>query len=462
MKSISKLILASAIATTLAACNSDNDNLMTDNNETSYLRVFHASPDAPKVDVWLDGKKALEGVDYQQTSGQISVSSGNHTVQVEAILANGSTVTVLDETDLDLMAGKEYNVIATGKAALLGSNETNAFGPLIVARDYSMPNGARVQAVHSAPDAPMVDVFITAFNAELSAATPFADDIVYKDSTEAVEVPAGDYQIRITDPNDSSVVYYDSGEVNVPAGSDWVALATNNTAGGDAPVTLVIDTGNSTVVAHDINTGSDIRVVHTISDAPAVDVWVNGDAPAMGSALYNLDFKAFTDYLTIPAAEYTFNAAPTGTTNVVDALTLTATLDNAMSYTAIAIGNLGDATENDELYVIVDDKRRVATEAKLRAIHASTLAGNVDIYLSSDATPSDDDTIIANVAYKGDTTLLSIMAGEAYVMVTPTGDMNTIAIGPVMLDFKAGTITTLVAIDDPDSSTSVGVISIDD
>ncbi|GLS89492.1 hypothetical protein GCM10007916_05590 [Psychromonas marina] len=458
MRNATKLILASVIATTLTACNSSNSN----DDGMSYLRVFHASPDAPKVDVWLDGEKALEGVDYQQSSGQVSVSSGAHTVQIEAILPDKTTVTVLPETALDLMADTEYNVIATGKAALLGSGEEMAFMPLIVTRDYMVPTGARVQAIHSAPDAPMVDVFITAFNAELSAATPFADDIVYKDSTEAVEVPAGDYQIRITDPNDSSVVYYDSGEVNVPAGSDWVALATNNTAGGDAPVALVIDTGSSTVVAHDINTGSDIRVVHTISDAPAVDVWVNGDVPAMDSALYNLDFKAFTDYLTLPAAEYTFNAAPTGTTDVVDALTLTTTLDNAMSYTAIAIGNLGDATENDELYVVVDDKRRVATEAKVRAIHASTLAGNVDIYVSSDDMVSDDDTMIADIAYKGDTTLLSIMAGEAYVMVTPAGDMSTIAIGPVMLDFKAGTITTLVAIDDPDSSTDVSVISIDD
>jgi hypothetical protein len=458
MRTATKLILASVIATTLTACNSSNNN----DDGMSYLRVFHASPDAPKVDVWLDGEKALEGVDYQQTSGQISVPSGAHTVQLEAILPDESTVTVLPETALDLVADTEYNVIATGKAALLGSGEEMAFTPLIVSRDYLTPAGARVQAVHSAPDAPMVDLYITAFDAQLDGITPFADDIVYKDSTEAVEVPAGDYQIRITDPNDSSIVYYDSGEVTIPAGSDWVALATTNTAAGDAPVSLVIDTGSSTVVAHDIDTGSDIRVAHTISDAPAVDVWVNGNAPTMDSALYNLGFKAFTDYLTLPAAEYTFNSAPTGTDDVVDALTLTATLENAMSYTAIAIGNLQDGADNDELYVVVDDKRRVATEAKVRAIHASTLAGNVDIYLSSDATPSADDTIIADVPYKGDSTLLPIMAGEAYVMVTPTGDMNTVAIGPAMIDFKAGSITTLIAIDDPDSATSVGVISIDD
>lgn len=458
MKNMKKLALASVIAATLTACNS-SDN---DNTDMSQLRVFHASPDAPKVDVWLDGKKALSGVDYQQTSGQISLESGNHTVQIEAILPNGETLTVLAETKLDLMADTEYNVIATGKAALLGNDDALAFSPLIVARDSLTPEGARVQAVHTAPDAPTVDLFITAPGADLSSATPFADDLAYKASTDAVEVPAGDYQIRITSATDSSVVYYDSGTINVPAGSDWVALATNNTAGGNAPVSLVVDTGNDTVLVHDNDTGSDIRVAHTISDAPGVDVWVNGTAPEMTSPLYNLEYPNKTDYLILPGGEYTFNVAVSGTTPpaVVDALTLTATLENAKTYTAIAIGNLGDTVENDELLVVVDDKRRVATAAKLRAIHASTLAGNVDIYVSTDATPSEDDTILKNVAYKGDSTILDVMPGEAYVMVTPAGDANTVAIGPTLLPLAAGTLTTLVAVDT--AANGVDVISLDD
>ncbi|WP_193755542.1 DUF4397 domain-containing protein [Psychromonas sp. psych-6C06] len=453
-----KLALASVIAATLTACNSsDNDDM-----DMSQIRVFHASPDAPKVDVWLDGEKALSGVDYQQTSGQISVTSGTHTVQIEAILPNGETVTVLDETTLDLMSGTEYNVIATGKAALLGEDNAMAFGPLIVARDDIAPSGARVQAVHSAPDAPTVDVFITAPGADLSDVTPFADDLAYKASSDAVEVPAGDYQIRITSDTDSSVVYYDSGSINVPAGSDWVALATNNTAGGDAPVSLVVDTGSDTVLVHDMDTGSDIRVAHTISDAPGVDVWVNSTAPAMDSPLYNLTYPNHTDYLTVPAGEYTFNVAVNGTSpaQVVDALTLMPTLENAKIYTALAIGNLGDSIENDELFVVADDKRRVATAAKLRAIHASTLAGNVDIYVSDDASPSEDDTILKNVAYKGDSTILDVMPGEAYIMITPTGDANNIAVGPALLPLKAGTLTTLVAVDT--KAGGVDVISLDD
>ncbi|MGB1281118.1 MAG: DUF4397 domain-containing protein, partial [Vibrio cyclitrophicus] len=76
MKTVKTIMLSTAMAVALTACNDDdnNDN-STDvtNASSSYLRVFHASPDAPKVNVWLDGAIALPNVDYQQSSGQIPV-----------------------------------------------------------------------------------------------------------------------------------------------------------------------------------------------------------------------------------------------------------------------------------------------------------------------------------------------------------------------------------------------------
>jgi hypothetical protein len=291
---------------------------------------------------------------------------------------------------------------------------------------------------------------------------PFADDVEYLGATDAVEVPAGDYQIRITDPNDSATVFYDSGTVTLPAGGDWVALATNNTGAGGSPVNLLVDTGTGPLVVPDVNSGSDIRVVHAISDAPGVDVWINGTPPTMDSPLYNLAFKDVTGYLPVPAADYTFNVGVNGSDPVVvvDALTLAASLAATTTYTAMAIGDLDDGNDNVELFVVADETRRVLTEAKLRAIHASTLAGNVDIYVSADASPSADDTIISNVPYKGDTGLLALSPGEVYIMITPAGDMNNIAIGPVMLDLAGSSITTLVAVDD--GAGGVTAISLDD
>ncbi|MCG6202620.1 DUF4397 domain-containing protein [Psychromonas antarctica] len=460
MKNIHKMLVASIITGALVGCGSDSK----DDIGSSYLRVFHASPDAPEVNVWLDGKPALLGVDYQQSSGQIRVDAGNHRVQVDAILPDGSSLTVIPETNLDLMADIEYNVVAAGKAAQLGTDDVNAFTPKIVSRNALVPQGARVQAMHGAPDVPMVDIYITAVDADLTDVQPFANDISYLEVSEAVEVPAGSYQIRITSATNSSTVYFDSGAVQVPSGGDWFAVATYNTEAGVSPVNLLVDTGSDSLVVRDKYNGSNLRVVHTISDAPGVDVWVNGIAPAMGSPLDNLTFKGSTDYLAVPAGNYTFDVAVNGSdpVAVVGALSLDASLLAAVNYTALAIGNLDDAVDNDQLLVVTDDTRRLATAAKLRAIHTSTLAGNVDIYISADNTPSDDDVKLSNISYKGDSTMLQVSPGEVYVIVTPADDINTIAIGPALFNLTAGSITTLVAIDDPEALTGVSVISLDD
>jgi nitrous oxide reductase accessory protein NosL len=464
IKSFKNVLLVSLVTGLLAACGSDNDNdaatittLAEDpTGEKSAVRVYHASPDAPKVNVWLDGAIALSGVDYQQSSGMLMVPAGVHTVQIDAILPNGDVLTVFPETELDLMVDTEYNVIALGKAAEIGDGTATEFAPKIVARDLLTPEGGRVQAIHAAPDAPMVDIFITAPNADLIGAMPFADDVEYLGATDAVEVPAGDYQIRITAFDDSTTVYYDSGTVTLPAGGDWVALATNNTGAGGSLVNLLVDTGTGPLVVPDVNSGSDIRVVHAISDAPGVDVWIN-DAL---SPVVNLEFKGVTGYLDVPAADYNFKVAVTGTETFVPNLEINEPLEATNTYTAIAIGNVFDS---EELYVVADETRRVVTEAKLRAIHASplatTLSDNVDIYVSADDTASVDDTIIPNVPYKGDTGLLALTPGEVYIIVTVAGDIDAIALESGMLDLAGSSITTFVVVDD---GSAFDVISLDD
>lgn len=468
MKTTNRLLVHSLLVTSLfglMGCDDDDDDpKMMMEEEYSYLRVYHAAPDAPEVNVLLNGEVALSAVDYAMSSGAVKLMSGSHTVQIDAILADGSTATVLPETTLNLEKDMEYNVIATGKASLIGSGDMKEFGPQIVARDVLMPTGARVQVMHASPDAPEVDVFITAPGADLAMATPFADNVSFPMATDAVEVSAGDYQIRITSPTDSSMVYFDSGTVTVPAGGDWFAAAVTNTGVGESPVKLLVDTGSASLVVKDADTGSELRVVHTISDAPGVDVWVNGSAPASDSPLFDLEYSQSTDYLSVPAGNYDFAVSVNGSdpVAVVDALAFSGELMADQAYSALAIGNLGDMVNNDKLLVVMDDNtRRVATEAKLRAIHASTLAGNVDIYLSADTSISDDDVKIGDVPYEADTGVLSLTPGMAYIIVTAVGDMAP-AIGPAELALEGGTLTTLVAVDDPNSATGVSVISLDD
>ena len=72
----------------LSACGGDS-------NDQTQLRVIHASPDAPKVNVLLDDEPLLTEVNYKDGSGFTAQSRGTYDVSVDAITPGGD-VTVIN------------------------------------------------------------------------------------------------------------------------------------------------------------------------------------------------------------------------------------------------------------------------------------------------------------------------------------------------------------------------------
>jgi hypothetical protein len=112
--------------------------------------------------------------------------------------------------------------------------------------------------------------------------------------------------------------------------------------------------------------------------------------------------------------------------------------------------------------VTTDDRRRLATQAKVRIIHGSPSAGSVDVYLTTPgagiatATP-----ILTSVPFKADTGFLSVAAGSYDVTVTPAGT-KTAAIGPATITIANNGIYTAVARDKAGGGTPLGLILLDD
>ena len=77
MNNVSKLLAASSLLI-LAACDSDdNDPAPAEPPApTTTVQVLHASPDAPAVNVLVNGEEALGNVDYKDSSGWISLDAG--------------------------------------------------------------------------------------------------------------------------------------------------------------------------------------------------------------------------------------------------------------------------------------------------------------------------------------------------------------------------------------------------
>lgn len=119
--------------------------------EGPEVRAVHASPDAPAVDVWVDGAIAFQNAPFKGVTPYAELSQGMHNIQV---VPSGATEPVVIEADLDLQNNTDYTIVAVG---LLANIE-----PLVLVDNNSLPaeGKAHVRFVHASPDAPAVDIAV--------------------------------------------------------------------------------------------------------------------------------------------------------------------------------------------------------------------------------------------------------------------------------------------------------------
>ncbi len=433
----------------LSACDGGDSNAL----ETTNIRVNHVSVDAPPVQIQLDNMVfGSNSYDYGESTGIGIEEAKTHTLSVDAILPDGTMATVLGPVTQAFEADINYDVFAIGSVA----DQTLEVFLMSAPAEFD-DTMVRVAVAHLTEAAPMVDVHVTAPGAQINAGTVLGS-FSYKETLGPVEIPAGDYQIRVT-PAGSLDVVYDSGRLSLTAGSDLVigavpnAAVTPDTAAAKSPVSLMVVGPGSASLVYSVSDGADLRVVHSSPDAPAVDVVVNDgfDAPLVE----DLAFTDFTGYVNVPADTYNVKIAAADTMNAVIDADLT--LENAGIYSVLAVNTVNSI----EPLVLVDMPRPVATEAKLRAIHGSTLAGEVDLYITA---PGADITgtapTVSGFVFKADTGYVSLMPGDYDVTVTPTGS-KTAALGPLTVSLDALGIYTILARDEA-ALNGVNVTLLDD
>jgi hypothetical protein len=450
---LKRFVLALAGTVGLAACGGGADTSSAPPPtgtppEFSQIRVVHAVPDAPAVDVLVDGTAAIQNLDYAQGTGFAVVSAGSRSVEVRA-RTPGTTTRVIGPATLTLAANRQYTVLATGTVATIA--------PLVLERPGTpvATGSARVQVVHAAPAAPRVSVFVTAPGAALAGSAPLGT-FAFRESLGPVEVPAGTYQIRVTAAGTTAPVLYDSGDVTLAAGADLLVSAIERTGPGASPIKLAVTTADGTnAILHDRATPAAVRVIHASPDAPAVNVVVNDNFAQ--PLVSNLAFPQFTPYVQVPAATYGVKVTPASNPGVI-AIDASLPLAQGTEYSVYAFDRLATIGAT----VTTDDRRRLATQAKVRILHGSPTAGRVDIYVTAPgagiatATPT-----FANVPFKADTGFVGLAAGSYDVTVTPTGT-KTAAIGPATITVANRGLYTVVARDAVGGGAPLGVILLDD
>lgn len=139
---------------------------------TAEVRVAHLSPDAPKVDVYVDKEPdedpMIGGLEYQDFSPSASsgdylpLESGSYDIAVTP--AGETSPQAIDVDGLNLEPNKDYTILAVGELEPEGEEPGIQALPLVDNADEETALPPRdktlVRFVHASPDAGAVDIAV--------------------------------------------------------------------------------------------------------------------------------------------------------------------------------------------------------------------------------------------------------------------------------------------------------------
>lgn len=427
------LLLVTALSLPLFACG-DDDDPVTPPGEAS-LRVVHASPDAPAVDIYAAGVATplITNLAYGQTSPYLDLVPGDYTIQIRAAGAPATSAPVFETGPLAIADGARITALAAG--FLGGTAPDDEFRVIPLAEGFAAAgSAARVRIVHASPDAPTVAVDVgNDGTPEIASLARFADT-----GAAGVELPAGQaLQVGIWagEPLGRVTAFTTPA---LPAGADLFVIATGSLAAKPraADGFGLLAVGPSGTVGL-IRQNPVVYALHGSPDAPAVDVFA-GDAELID----DLAFSELSTGLQVPPGAYTldFFAHAAGATRPAGAPAATATtpaLAAGERYLAIATGFLG-GTPAFRLLPVADEFERTGTEARVRFIHASPDAPAVDVGTMAGSTLN---PVWSNVAFEAS----SAAAGTAVPSATLPLGAGLPGAGTAVATFQVTTADNLDA-----------------
>lgn len=383
--------------------------------------VVHGSTDAPTVDVVPMGTPSVLVNDaaYGDATAYLTVPSAQYTLNITPGNDN-SLVVASYSVDLSSLGGGAAVVFASGFLSP-GSNQNGpAFGlfaalPSGTVVQFNENTMARLQVIHncSDPAAAAVDVYLDT--------TLLLDNFGFREATGFVDVPAGiQLNIGIADSNSTSST---NSLVTIPltlqGGQTYVAVASGvlNTA-NFAPNPDGISTSFGLSVQSGMfesSTGSGavaLRAYHGATDAPTVDVILQGDASPL---IDDLIFANFSGSLEVPAASYNLNVTP-GANNAAVVASYTADLSTLGGGAAVVFASgFLDPSANQNgasfgLFAALTDGTVIPlpanNNARLQVIHncADPGAALVDVYL-------DTTRLLNDFPFRGATPFIDAPAG---------------------------------------------------
>ena len=214
MRLSTRLLSVLALVATLGfttGCSDDNNAVAP--TPTGRILAVHASPDAPAVNLLVDGTTAGTGLTYPNNTAYLTVNAGSRNIKVNPT-AN-PTVSVID-ANVNVASGASYTVWAV--------NFLSAIEPVVTTDDLTAPAAGKshVRFVHLSPNAPAVDV-------ALDGGAVVFGNVSFKQATAFTPLTAGTYDLEVRLAGTSTVVL-DLDPITLTAGKIYTAFAKGSAA----------------------------------------------------------------------------------------------------------------------------------------------------------------------------------------------------------------------------------------
>lgn len=360
----------------------------------AQLRIINASPDAPPLDVYVNGELVSRRVAYGAVTGYNMVKPGDARIQMVRAFRSLDRAPAIIDTTVKLDREKAYTVAASGMMAQIK--------PVLFNDDFDGPGKgkARLRLVHLSPGTPAVDV--TGEPAGSSQSNQLVKNLANGKASPYVNVDAGEWNFNIQ-ATGTTTSLLQLEERPVPEGQTVSVFLIGVTSGRPKLETISAIDGSATP--------SQVRVLHASPDAPAVDVYFDGNLQVKDAK-----YKDISNYLDLLPGEYRVQIVPAGKTLAEGPVVIDTTLnvEKGKVYAVAAAGMLASI----KLVVAVDAGEQPPDgRGQVRVWHLSPDAPAVDVV----TTEGPQVTLAKGLSFEKATPYVDLAPGTRAVAVQANG-----------------------------------------
>ena len=189
----------------------------------AQLRFLQASPNAPQVNVLIDGASVATNLIYSGATPYIPVKPGSRHVQVVPV--SGSSP-ILDQT-VSLASTTNQTLLLTGPAASIQSVALTDGGTTTTTGD------GNVRVVNASGSMGAADVYIVSAGSSIVGVQPVTGStpLAFAKNTGYQLIAAGNYEVFMTAPGTTNALL-STGSISLTSAQNQTVVALDGTSGG--------------------------------------------------------------------------------------------------------------------------------------------------------------------------------------------------------------------------------------